>query len=110
MITVLENIRRVGDTHRQPSDHTATRRRYPGVASHDVNPPTRLPDQFASSVFISIASSVSSDRAQRPASATERAPLSPSPLAAAKTRTTTRPKLRCVLLFLIALLVEPDVP
>ena len=62
-----------GDTRRRPSDRTATRRKCPGEASHDVHTPTCLPDQFASSIFISIASTASSDRAQRP-------PLLPSEL------------------------------
>ena len=53
-----------GDTHRRPSDRTAMRHGRPSTADHDVNPPTRLPDQFASSISISIASSASSNRAQ----------------------------------------------
>ena len=51
MITVSENIRRVGDTRRRPSDRTATRRGRPGKASHDGHTHTRLTDQCTSSIF-----------------------------------------------------------
>ena len=53
MITVLENIRRVGDTRRRPSDRTATLHGCPGAAGHDVRTPARLPDLLVTPIFIS---------------------------------------------------------
>ena len=40
-----------GATRRRPADRAATRRRRPGTAGHDVNTPTRLPDQLVSPFF-----------------------------------------------------------
>ena len=53
MITVSENIRRVGDTRRRPSNRTATRRGRPGAIGHDVHTPARLPDLLVTPIFIS---------------------------------------------------------
>ena len=40
-----------GATRRWPADRAATCRGRPGTAGHDVNTPTRLPDQLVSSFF-----------------------------------------------------------
>jgi len=40
---------------RRSPERAATRRGRPSAAGHDMNPPTRLPDQFVSSIYISFA-------------------------------------------------------
>ena len=84
-------------------------RGWPGAAVHYLNlRPSALLVQI--SIFLFLRFPTVAEAQHRPAIAAERAPPSPSSLAAAKSTPPASPQLRCVLLYLVDLLAELDVP